>query len=192
MKNGLFTINAALTRFVAVVGGPEIQRECDNHVHRHGCLWPGQVYVSTPGRLPCQKVIHAVGPRWQGGSNNEENTLRDAVLESMLAAERCGLSSIALPALSSGASGFPIDRCTEVIITALKDFLESHKQICVKKVSLLDPSHRVVNAFHKSLGMQQVVTSDHGHSASLTGKYNFFLSDLSSFKVCVSELDVFE
>ena len=117
----------------------------------NGRLIPGQVYVSTAGRLPCQKVIHAVGPRWGGGSNNEENTLRDAVLESMLAAERCGLSSIALPALSSGASGFPVDRCTEVIITALKDFLESHNQTCVKKVSLVDPADRVVSAFNTSL-----------------------------------------
>ncbi|KAI0210615.1 hypothetical protein LSAT2_004613, partial [Lamellibrachia satsuma] len=125
--NGRLNHIAGLAKDIVNAGGPEIQRECDNHVHRHGSLWPGQIYVSTPGRLPCKKVIHAVIPRWQGGSNNAKKQLRGAVLKSMWAAEWYGLSSIALPALSSGASGFPIDICTKVIITALKDFLESHK-----------------------------------------------------------------
>ena len=103
--------------------------------------------MSEPGRLPCMKVIHAVGPIWQGGNDNEEKTLHDAVYESLWSAEVWGLSSIALPALSGGIFGYPLDKCTKTIISAVKCFLEDHKETCVKRVSLVDPTARVVDAF---------------------------------------------
>ena len=140
---------------------------------RHGRLQPGQVFVSAPGWLPCEKVIHAVGPRWQGGQNNEENILREAVYESLLSAEQCGLSSIALPALSMGIFGCPLDRCTKVIVSAIKGFLDDHKQTCVKRVSLVGPTDRVVDAFHTSLQaltcQQRVTTSVQSHREGTSG-----------------------
>ena len=140
---------------------------------KHGALQPGQVYVSEPGRLPCKKVIHAMGLRLHGGHHNEENVLREAVYESLLSAEQCGLSSVALPALSMGIFGCPLDRCTEVIASAIKGFLDEHKQTCVKKVSLVDPTDRVVDAFHTSLhsliSPQRVTTSVHSHREATSG-----------------------
>ena len=144
-------------------GGPEIQRECRNHVQRNGVLADGQVYASTSGRLPCQKVIHAVGPKWNGGNSNEKISLYDAVFESMLAAEQTQMLSIAIPAVSSGIFGFPIDKCTLTIISAVKDFLEAKPGSSVKKVSLVDPKDDVLRVFHKSLcavfGSEVVTTS---------------------------------
>ena len=113
---------------------------------------PGQVYVSKPGRLPCKKVIHAVGPRWQGGSLNEEQELYLAVKRSMKAAEQSSLISIAFPALSTGAMQFPVDRCTKIIVTSVKDFLDKHQQTCVKMVSLVHKSDHELGEFRKSLG----------------------------------------
>ena len=144
-------------------GGRDIQRDCDNYIRQHGSLQPGEVYVSEPGRLPCKKVIHAVGPIWQGGHHNEENDLRRAVYESMTAAEQRGLSSIALPALSGGIFGYPLDQCTETIVSAVKDFIVYHKDTSVKKVSLVDAKDRVVKAFQKGLddvfGLQRTKNS---------------------------------
>ena len=131
-------------------GGPEIQWECRNHVQRNGVLADGHVYVSTSGQLPCQKVIHAVGPIWKGGNSSEENSLYETVFESMLAAEQAQMSSIAIPAVSSGIFGFPIDKCTLTIISAVKDFLEANPDSSVKKVSLVDPKDDVLRVFHKS------------------------------------------
>ena len=143
-----------------------------------GDIADGGVYVSTSGRLPCKKVIHAVGPVWKGGHSNEENYLYDAVYETMLAAVQYGLSSVALPALSSGVFGYPIEKSTKVIITALKDFLEANKQSCVKKVSLLDPTEHVVRAFHTSLGVvfgsQMVMTPQVGQGSSQKKGTSFF------------------
>ena len=148
-------------------------------MRQSGDIADGGVYVSTSGRLPCKKVIHAVGPVWKGGSSSEENNLYDAVYESMLAAEQCGLSSIGLPALSSGVFGYPIDKSTKVIIMALKDFLEANTQSCVKKVSLLDPTEHIVRAFHMSLGVvfgsQRVMTSHVGQGSSHKKGKSFLL-----------------
>ena len=151
-----------------VSGGSEIQRECRDYVLKHGHLQPGQIYVSKPGRLPCKKIIHAVGPSWQDGEEEEE--LREAVYKSLLAAKRCGLSSIALPALSGGNCGYPLDRCTKIIVTTLKEFLEADKQTSFKNVALVDQAGDVVEAFHKNLiiavDVQRMENSGSGHSES--------------------------
>ena len=134
-------------------GGPDIQRECRYYVQRSGELTAGQVFVSTPGQLTCKKVIHAVGPKWDGGRSNEDNYLYVAIYESMQAAERLGLSSIALPALSCGIFHYPLDKATKTIVSALKDFLEDKQHTCVKKVSLVDRSENIVRELRNSLGV---------------------------------------
>ena len=147
----MFLCNAALIYLIIVTGGQQIQQECRTYVLNHGYLKPGEVYVSAAGRLPCQKVIHAVGPSWINGRCNEEKTLHTAIREVLLAAEKHQLSSVALPALSSGNMGFPIDKCTKIIVTAVKEFLDSHQQTCVKTVSLVDQSDSVLQQFCTSL-----------------------------------------
>ena len=120
---------------------------------QYGSITPGQVYVSKSGRLPCKKVIHAVGPRWQDGSLNEDQELYLAVKRSMKAAEENSLTSIAFPALSTGGLQFPVDRCTNITVTAVKDFLDKYQQTCVKMVSLVHGSDHVLGEFRKSLGI---------------------------------------
>lgn len=161
----------AYKSFIAVAGGSEIQRECDEYMQQrdYRSLNPGEVYVSTSGRLPCRKVIHAVVLGWQGGHCKDERNLYGAVYESMVAAEQCGLSSIALPALSSGYCSFPIDKCTENIMSALRDFLEGHKHTCVKKVFLVDKTHSVSKEFHKSLGIYCVLKEFHKSRSIMSG-----------------------
>ena len=96
-------------------------------------------------------MIHAVGPRWKGGHNNEATDLYDATYGSLQIAEDSGLSSVAFPALSWGIFGYPVKQATETIITALKDFLEDPQHTCVKKVSLVDQSDRIVRELNNSL-----------------------------------------
>ena len=135
------------------VGGPDIQKECDDFMRGSGELPAGKVYVSGPGQLPCKKVIHAVGPRWKGGQNNEDNDLYEATFGSLQAAENSGLSSVAFPALCCGIFGYPVKQATETIITALKDFLEDPEHTCVKKVSLVDRSDQIVRELNNGLGV---------------------------------------
>ena len=135
------------------VGGPDIQKECDDYMRGSGELAAGKVYVSGPGQLPCKKVIHAVGPRWKGGQNNEDNDLYEATYGSLQAAENSGLSSVAFPALCCGIFGYPVSQASRTIINALKDFLEDPQHTCVKKVSLVNQSDQIVRELNNSLGV---------------------------------------
>ena len=59
------------------IGGNQIEAECQNFLREKGIseMPVGSVFVSNAGNLLCKKVIHAVGPRWMGGRENEDNDL---------------------------------------------------------------------------------------------------------------------
>jgi len=79
--------------------------------------------VITPGfRLRARYVIHAVGPVWRGGGNNEEALLRSAYERSfVLALAQDDISSIAFPAISTGVYGFPKERAAEIAIGVMRE-----------------------------------------------------------------------
>jgi O-acetyl-ADP-ribose deacetylase (regulator of RNase III) len=79
--------------------------------------------VITPGfRLRARYVIHAVGPVWRGGGNDEEALLRSAYERSFaLAIAQGDISSIAFPAISTGVYGFPKARAAEIAIGVMRE-----------------------------------------------------------------------
>ncbi len=64
--------------------------------------------------LPARHVIHTVGPVWQGGDAGEPALLSNCYRNSMLLAEKAGLSSIAFPAISCGIYGYPIELAADI------------------------------------------------------------------------------
>jgi O-acetyl-ADP-ribose deacetylase (regulator of RNase III) len=102
-------------------GGPAIMAETDVK-YPDGCP-TGSAVISTAGNLKARFVIHAVGPVWRGGQRGEAELLAGAYRRSMeLAAEHdCG--TIALPALSTGAYGYPMDLAARVALQTAIDFL---------------------------------------------------------------------
>jgi O-acetyl-ADP-ribose deacetylase (regulator of RNase III) len=99
-------------------GGPTIQEACDRIGH---CPVGGAV-VTGAGDLPARRVIHAVGPVWRGGEAGEEADLASAVREALSRAEEVGARSVAIPAISTGVFGFPLDRAARVIVGAAREF----------------------------------------------------------------------
>ena len=99
-------------------GGPSIQRECDRIGH---CATGGAV-VTGGGDLQAKWVIHAVGPVWRGGGAGEEALLASAVSSALERAAEIGAKSVALPALSTGIYGFPMERAAEISLAAAQEF----------------------------------------------------------------------
>jgi len=128
------------------VGGREIQDECTAFVKRSGRLLPAQFFVSSPGRLQCKAIIHAVGPIWCDGKRNEVNVLFQTVFDALTEADRKNLSSIALPAISTGLFRFPLDLAAKTILEAI---LEFSKKLTVElfEVHLIDQSFDTAKKF---------------------------------------------
>ncbi len=103
-------------------GGLEVQWESDAWVEAHGKLAVGGVAVTTAGKLPAKRVVHAVGPVWSGGDDDEPDDLRAAAANSLRAADEAGSASVAMPAISSGIFGFPKELCAEILVDAAVDY----------------------------------------------------------------------
>ncbi len=83
----------------------------------------------TPGfDLKARRVIHAVGPVWQGGHTGEDSLLAGAYRSSLEIARTHALSSIAFPAISTGIYGFPAERAAGVAVGTVVDFIEKNQQ----------------------------------------------------------------
>lgn len=115
-------------------GGYRVQEESDNYISRHGPVKVGQVAVTSKGNLPCKYIIHAVGPMYRGGWNNESQLLRDSVYNSLLSASGLKLQSVSIPAISSGIFGYPKDLCANVLIASTLEFIDAHTFTSLKEI----------------------------------------------------------
>ncbi len=102
-------------------GGPSIQEECN----AIGPIEVGEAVITGAGNLKADYVIHAVGPVY--GEGDEDNKLADATLNSLKIAQKKNIKSIAFPAISTGIFHFPIKRCSEIMIKVAMDFLRKNK-----------------------------------------------------------------
>jgi len=101
-------------------GGPSIQEECNSI----GPIEVGEAVITGAGKLKAKYVIHAAGPVY--GEGNEDEKLRKATRNSLEIAEKKKLKNIAFPAISAGIFRFPIKRCSEIMIKTCLDFLKKH------------------------------------------------------------------
>ena len=103
-------------------GGPAILEDCIRIRNRQGGCPTGEAVITTAGNLPAQKVIHTVGPVWNGRSSNEAELLKNCYLNSLKLAEEHGLKTIAFPNISTGIYRFPKLEAALIAIRTVKDF----------------------------------------------------------------------
>jgi len=106
-------------------GGPEIITEC----RRIGGCPTGRAVATTAGRLAAKKVIHAVGPIYHDGRQGEPRLLADAYRNSFTLASELGLKTIAVPSLSTGAYGYPMEDAARIALGTALDYLGTHLEI---------------------------------------------------------------
>jgi O-acetyl-ADP-ribose deacetylase len=104
-------------------GGPEIMAETERR-YPQGCA-TGQAVVSTAGKLAAKYVIHAVGPRWSGGQRGEAELLQSAYRSSLQLAVEHRCRTIAFPALSTGAYGYPMEAAIRIALATVIEFARS-------------------------------------------------------------------
>ena len=102
--------------------GPGLLAECRM---LHGCE-TGQAKITRAYNLPCEYVIHTVGPIWRGGRNNEEKLLADCYYNSMQLALENGIRTIAFPSISTGVYRFPVELAAEIAVCTVNDFLQKN------------------------------------------------------------------
>jgi O-acetyl-ADP-ribose deacetylase len=102
-------------------GGPAIMADTRQR-YPNGCP-TGSAFVSKPGKLAAKYVIHAVGPVWKGGRQEEEWVLTSAYRRSLKVATFHECQSVAFPAISTGAYGYPVDEASRVAIETVAEYL---------------------------------------------------------------------
>jgi O-acetyl-ADP-ribose deacetylase len=106
-------------------GGPSILRECRE---LGGCR-TGDAKATGAGRLRARHVLHAVGPIWRGGGEDEEEQLASCHRRAIELAAELGDRTVAFPAISTGAYGYPVDRAAPIAIHATKEALRAHPEV---------------------------------------------------------------
>lgn len=128
--------------------GPDLAREC-------AALAPcptGEARTTSGGRLPARWVIHAVGPVWRGGGHGEAGQLASAWRAAVAEAARVGARSLAVPAISCGIYGYPLDQAAQVAVSALREALREHP---LDEVRLVMFDEAAWQAFRDALGGEE-------------------------------------
>ena len=102
--------------------GPQLLAECRT---LQGCE-TGQAKITGAYNLPCEYVIHTVGPIWNGGRSKEEELLAGCYYNSMQLAQEHGIRSIAFPSISTGVYSYPVELAAKVAVRTVSRFLEDN------------------------------------------------------------------
>jgi O-acetyl-ADP-ribose deacetylase (regulator of RNase III) len=125
--------------------GPELLAECRT---LGGCQ-PGEAKLTQGYRLPARFVIHTVGPVWTGGKGGEPQILANCYRNSLQLAVDNRIKTIAFPAISCGAYGYPIREATQIAVKTTRQFLATEDKI--DKVIFTLWSEDIYEAYRRSL-----------------------------------------
>ena len=121
-------------------GGPSILAECKKIVSEIGRLPAGKAVITGAGRLPAKYVIHTMGPIYRGGKSGEAATLASCHRESIRLAEEHLVKSLAFPAISTGAYGYPVAEAASIAVRAVIDAIAFTTHLTRVRFILFDAS----------------------------------------------------
>lgn len=127
-------------------GGPAIMAEC----RAIGGCAPGSAVVTTAGNLPAKYVIHAVGPIWGGGQSGEAGLLASAYKSILARAEEKGVRTLALPSISTGVYGYPLELAAPIALASVAACLRDAKS--VETVTFVLFNEATMRAYETALG----------------------------------------
>jgi O-acetyl-ADP-ribose deacetylase (regulator of RNase III) len=127
-------------------GGPSILAECRD---LGGCP-PGEVKATGAGDLPAKHVLHAVGPVWRGGGSGEPDQLAACYRRAIELAAALGDRTIAFPAISTGAYGYPVELAAPVAIQATQEAMRAYPEVELARFVFRDDA--TLGTYREALG----------------------------------------
>lgn len=109
--------------------GPKLLEECLKIKERQDGCPPGEAVITSGANLKAKFVIHAVGPVWTGGKENESEVLASAYRNSLTLAVSNSVKTIAFPNISTGIYQFPKKAAAEIAIREVNDFLSKDQTV---------------------------------------------------------------
>jgi len=109
--------------------GSKLLDECRTIRERQGGCPPGEAVITSGADLKAKFIIHAVGPIWNGGKEDEDQLLASAYRNSLQLAVSNSVESIAFPNISTGIYGFPKKAAAEIVIREVEKFLRNDTTI---------------------------------------------------------------
>ena len=129
-------------------GGPKILAEC----RKIGGCPTGEARLTTGGNLKAAYVIHTVGPVYKGGGQREAQLLASCYRESLKLASAKGITTLAFPAISTGAYGYPLAEAARIAIKTVLDYLTRHQEIRLVRFVLFGrPTYEVFQKVRREL-----------------------------------------
>ena len=130
---------------IHAVAGPELLAACRT---LEGCA-TGEAKITRGYRLSAPWVIHTVGPIWRGGGHDEDALLARCYQSCFLLAVRHEITTIAFPAISTGAYRFPMERTVQIAVKETRRFLAS--QLVIRKVIFVCFNGAMLDGYRKVL-----------------------------------------
>jgi O-acetyl-ADP-ribose deacetylase len=118
-------------RAIEDAGGSVVRNECFDYIQKYGSLPTGKATVTNAGDLPCEKVIHVVGPRCEKGKDDiseEKKLLKSVVKEILKLILKHDFKSVCILAVSTGIFGFPLKECGNIYASQLIKFIDKHEE----------------------------------------------------------------
>lgn len=149
---------AGVSKAIAEAAGEVMKDECERYIVDRGPILDGQVAVTSAGKLPFKKVIHAVGPFWRkeasrekamGKSPREEKLLRYAVTNALDAAK--SYQSVAIPAIGTGIYECPRELCAQIMVDSALQFFQENAGCRLSEIQFTSIQDDVVKAFVREM-----------------------------------------
>jgi O-acetyl-ADP-ribose deacetylase (regulator of RNase III) len=134
--NGRLAHGGGVAGIIARVAGQALIDESERIVRSRGTLPTGSAVVTTAGKLPFKGVIHAVGPRY--GEGDEEQKLIKALASAFERATERGWQSVSFPAVSSGIFAVPLEICARAYIAAARASPLGKVRLCLRDQPVID------------------------------------------------------
>ncbi|MGD2181144.1 macro domain-containing protein [Lusitaniella coriacea] len=142
--SGSIGVSAAIHR----AAGKELRRACE----QLGMCNPGEAKITPGYNLAAQWIIHTVGPTWFGGQSRESEILAQCYDACLTLAVQYQCKTIAFPAISTGAKGFPLDYAARIALKQIRAFLD--RETTIEKVSIICFEPNVRQAYRKEIGRE--------------------------------------